>query len=275
VEARVDVLLGEEPLEIRAAGPGQEPVTLATTLRSPGHEAELAVGWILAQGLATAADVVGTTAGDPSAVARPDDTVIVRLRHHVAPNSLVHRHVLATASCGVCGRATLEELATRLTPVDDDPFHRRPLHWTELARLPEELRLAQGRTRTTGGVHAAGLFDAEGRLVTVREDVGRHNALDAAIGAHAVAGIWPEDGLDDLVCVLTSRVGFELVAKAAVARIPVVVSVGAASDLAARTAERLGITLVGGLRDGAGAVYSHPHRLRLPSRGRPARRSGG
>lgn len=263
VVARVDVLLGEQPLEIRAAGPDQEPVTLATTLRSPGHEAELAVGWILAQGLATAADVIGTTAGDPSADGRPEDTVTVLLRHDVDPNALVHRHVLATASCGVCGRATLEELATWVPPVDDGVFRSQPLRWAGLARLPEELRLAQGRTHTTGGVHAAGLFDAEGRLVTLRQDIGRHNALDSAIGAHAVAGIWPEDGLNDLVCVLTSRVGFELVAKAAVARIPVVASVGAASDLAARTAERFGITLVGGLRDGAGVVYSHAERLLL------------
>ncbi len=271
VEARTDVLVGEEPLEIRAAGPGQEPVTLATTLRTPGHEAELAVGWVLAEGLASAADLLTTEFGDPLQLAKPEDTITVRLRHTVDPNTLVHRHVIATASCGVCGRATIEELAARLAPISDDAFQTAPLPWTTLARLPEELRLAQGRFHATGGVHAAGLFDRDGRLVTVREDVGRHNALDAAIGVHALAGLWPAAGLTDLVCVLSGRVGFELVAKAAAARIPIVAAVGAASDLAARTAERLDVTLVGFLRDGGGVVYTHPHRLGLPGRDAPAR----
>ena len=265
LETRIDTLIGEEPLEIRAAGPDQEPVALATTLRTPGHEAELAVGWVLAEGLATTDDVVGVETGDPIALARPEDTVTVRVRHLVDANTLVHRHVIATASCGVCGRATIEELAARVAPVDDDAFRTQPLPWTQVTRLPDELRLAQRSFRSTGGVHAAGLFDAGGRLVTLREDVGRHNALDAAIGAHALAGVWPDTGgLRDLVCVLSGRVGFELVAKAAAARIPIVVAVGAASDLAVRTAERLQVTLVGFLRHGEGTVYTHPSRLVLP-----------
>ena len=269
VEHLTDVLVGEAPLEIRAAGPDQEPVTLATTLRTPGHEAELAVGWVLAEGLAEPTDVVTTESGDPLLLARPEDTITVRLRTAVDPNTLVHRHVIATASCGVCGRATIEELAARVAPITDDPFGTDPLTWSQLARSPDELRLAQGRFRATGGVHAAGLFDRDGRLVTVREDVGRHNALDAAIGAHALAGLWPAAGLTDLVCVLSGRVGFELVAKAAAARIPIVAAVGAASDLAARTAERLDVTLVGFLRDGDGVVYTHPHRLALPGHDAP------
>ncbi|MFO7960764.1 MAG: formate dehydrogenase accessory sulfurtransferase FdhD [Nitriliruptoraceae bacterium] len=264
VESLAGVLVREEPLEIRAAGPDQEPVTLATTLRTPGHEPELAVGWVLAEGLASPMDVVGTESGDPQLVARPEDTITVRLQRAVDQNTLVHRHVIATASCGVCGRATIEELATRVAPITDDPFRTDPLTWSRFARLPEELRLAQGRFRATGGLHAAGLFDPDGRLVTVREDVGRHNALDAAIGAHALSGLWPPAGLTDLVCVLSGRVGFELVAKAAAARIPVVAAVGAASELAARTAQQLGVTLVGLLRDGDGVVYSHPDRLLLP-----------
>ncbi|MFO7779008.1 MAG: formate dehydrogenase accessory sulfurtransferase FdhD [Nitriliruptoraceae bacterium] len=264
VERRADALVGEEPLEIRAAGPDQEPVTLVTTLRTPGHEPELAVGWVVAAGFASPMDVLGTESGDPQLLARPEDTITVRLRQAVDPNTLRHRHVTATASCGVCGRATVEELAARVAPITDDPFGADPLVWSRFARSPQELRLAQGRFRATGGLHAAGLFDTGGRPVTVREDVGRHNALDAAIGAHALSGLWPTAGLTDLVCVLSGRVGFELVAKAAVARIPVVAAVGAASELAARTADRLGMTLVGSLRDGDGVVYSHPHRLALP-----------
>jgi len=271
VERLDDVLVGEEPLEIRAAGPDQEPVTLATTLRTPGHEPELAVGWVLAEGLADPTDIVTTESGDPLLLARPEDTITVRLRRAVDPNTLVHRHVIATASCGVCGRATIEELAARVAPITDDGFGTDPLTWSQLARSPDELRLAQGRFRATGGVHAAGLFDSDGRLVTVREDVGRHNALDAAIGAHALAGLWPPSGLTDLVCVLSGRVGFELVAKAAAARIPIVAAVGAASDLAARTAQRLNVTLVGFLRGGDGVVYTHPHRLALPDHDAPVR----
>lgn len=265
VETRVDALIGEEPLVIRAAGPDQEPVTLATTLRTPGHEAELAVGWVLAEGLATAHEVLAAESGDPIAPLPPVDTVTVRVRHTVDPNALVHRHVVATASCGVCGRATIEEVTAEVGPIDDDPFRGRPLAWARLTHLPGELRLAQSWYRSTGGIHAAGLFDAEGRLVTVREDVGRHNALDAAIGAHALAGMWPDTGdLSDLLCLLSGRVGVELVAKAAVARIPIVAAVGAASDLAVRIADRLQITLVGSLRDGDGTVYTHPGRLVLP-----------
>ena len=259
-----DAVIGEEPLEVRAAGPGQEPVTLMTTLRTPGHEREQAAGWLLAEAFATPEQIVGVRFGDPLERSRPDDTVTVELTRTVDPSAGAHRHALATASCGVCGRASIDELASRTAPVTDDGFRASPLAWETLARLPDELRLAQSRFQATGGVHATGLFDRDGRLVTIREDVGRHNALDAAIGAHVLGGNWPASGLDDLVCVLSGRIGFELVAKAAVARLPVIAAVGAASDLAVRTADRLGITLVGFLRRGDGTVYTHPDRLVLP-----------
>lgn len=259
-----DVTIGEEPLEIRAVGPGGTPVTLMTTLRTPGHEPEQAAGWVLAEGFATPREILGAHLGDPIALARPEDTVTVELSHDPDPTAAVHRHSLATASCGVCGRASIEELASRTRPVTGDAFTAEPLPWSRLVDLPDGLRVAQARFRATGGVHATGLFDVDGRLVTIREDVGRHNALDAAIGAHVLAGDWPDGGLDDLVCVLSGRIGFELVAKAAVARLPIVAAVGAASDLAVRTADRLGITLAGFLREGGGTVYTHPHRLTLP-----------
>jgi FdhD protein len=263
-----DPVIAEEPLEVRAAGPGQDPVSLMTTLRTPGHEREQAVGWLLAEAFATPEQVVDVRIGDALELARPEDTVTVSLTVAVDPAAGAHRHAVATASCGVCGRASIDELAARTPPVTGDRFLTEPLPWDVLARLPEELRFAQSRFRATGGVHATGLFDVDGRLVTVREDVGRHNALDAAIGAHALSGSWPDHGLDDLVCVLSGRIGFELVAKAAVARLPVVAAVGAASDLAVRTAERLGITLVGFVRNGRGTVYTHPGRLVLPSAAR-------
>ncbi len=269
VEHADDTVVGEEPLEIRAAGPGQDPVTLVTTLRTPGHERELAVGWVLADGVATAADVLGARIGDPLQLARPEDTVTVELRGHLDPGLVAHRHALATASCGVCGRATIDEVVARVPPLTDDPFTETPMAWGTLTKLPDELRLAQARFQATGGLHATGLFAPTGRLVTIREDVGRHNALDAVIGAHALAGVWPADGLGDLVCVLSGRIGFELVAKAAVARLPIVCGIGAASDLAVRTADRLGITLVGFLRGASGTIYTHPQRIDLATSGPP------
>jgi FdhD protein len=258
-----DTVVGEEPLEIRAAGPDQEPVTLVTTLRTPGHERELAVGWVLADGVATARDILAAETGDPLELARPEDSVTVRLRGHLDAELVTHRHALATASCGVCGRATIDEVTARVPPVTDDPYADDPVTWTRLTQLPDELRLAQPRFQATGGLHATGLFDRAGRLVTIREDVGRHNALDAVIGAHALAGVWPAAGLHDLICVLSGRIGFELVAKAAVARLPIVCGIGAASDLAVRTADRLGITLVGFLRGATGTIYTHPGRVDL------------
>jgi len=259
-----DRVIGEEPLEVRAAGPGQEPVTVMTTLRTPGHEREQAAGWLLAEAFASPEQILDVGLGDAIELARPDDTVTVRLSRTVDPAAGAHRHAVATASCGVCGRASIDELASRTPPVGGDHFRDAPMAWAALARLPDELRFAQPHFHATGGVHATGLFDRDGRLVTVREDVGRHNALDAAIGAHVLARDWPPGGLDDLVCVLSGRIGFELVAKAAVARLPIVVAVGAASDLAVRTADRLGITLVGFVRRGNGTVYTHPQRLTLP-----------
>lgn len=259
-----DTLINEEPLEVRAGGPGQEPVTLMTTLRTPGHEREQAVGWLLAEAFTTPDEVVEVSFGDPILLSRPDDTVTVTLTHRVDPAAGAHRHAVATASCGVCGRASIDELAARTRPVTGDGFTRTPVAWGELAPLPDRLQWSQARFHATGGVHATGLFDRDGRLVTVREDVGRHNALDAAIGAHVLAGAWPVGGLDDLICVLSGRIGFELVAKAAVARLPIVIAVGAASDLAVRTAQRLGITLVGFARGANGTVYTHPERLVLP-----------
>ncbi len=259
-----DTIIGEQPLQVRAAGPGQAPVPLMTTLRTPGHEREQAVGWLLAESFATPDQVRAVSIGDPRELARPEDTVTVSLTIPVDPAAGARRHAVATASCGVCGRASIDELAARTRPVTGDAFLTDPLAWPVLALLPDELRFAQSRFHATGGVHATGLFDRDGRMVTVREDVGRHNALDATIGAHVLAGDWPSNGLDDLICVLSGRIGFELVAKAAVARLPIVAAVGAASDLAVRTADRLGVTLVGFVRGGRGTVYTHPERLVLP-----------
>jgi FdhD protein len=203
---------------------------------------------------------VTVTFADPHLAARPEDTVTAWLPHPLDLRAAATRHAAATASCGVCGRASIDELVARCPPVPARLPDAGPLPWTVLAALPARLRAAQSVFATTGGLHATGLATWGGTLDTVREDVGRHNALDAAIGAHVARGALP---LRDHVAVLSGRIGFELVAKAAVAGIPVLTAVGAASDLAVRTADRLGVTLVGFLRDGDGTVYTHPHRLDL------------
>ena len=253
-----DRLAPEEPLLVRARGPGEPAVDVVTTLRSPGHEADLAIGWLFTEGLYDpSAGAATTRIGDPVALSRPEDTITVDLPHPLPLAAAAHRHTMATASCGVCGRASIDELAARCAPVPSDaPGTRLSLAW--LLGLPASVRSSQPIFAATGGVHATALFSAAGELLTVREDVGRHNALDAAIGTRLRSG---HDDADAAVAVLSGRIGFELVAKAAVARIPVVVAVGAPTDLAVRTADRLGVTLLGFVRDGRGNVYTHGGRL--------------
>ncbi|MFA9447116.1 formate dehydrogenase accessory sulfurtransferase FdhD [Egicoccus sp. AB-alg6-2] len=254
-----DQLTAEEPLLIRAAGPDEEPVDLVTTMRSPGAEADLAIGWLVTEGLYDPRLGPATVrTGDPRELSRPEDTVTVRLPHPLPLTAAAHRHVMATASCGVCGRASIDELAARCTPLPPGPTGGGPAAEVLLA-LPDRLREAQTVFAVTGGTHATGLFTTDGRLVGVREDVGRHNALDAVIGAQVLArGM----AFGDKVAVLSGRVGFELVAKAAAVGLPVIVAVGAPTDLAVRTADRLGITVVGFVRDGRGNVYTHGRRIR-------------
>lgn len=250
-----DHLVGEEPLRILVAGPGQEPVEVTTTMRTPGHEVELAVGLLHAEGLLSPGEVTGSRTGDVLTDARPDDTIVVEVTRAVDPDALVHRHLPATASCGVCGRASIDDLLDRTAPLHDAG---PAVPWSVLAALPDAVRDRQRTFARTGGLHATGIAAADGTLLTVREDVGRHNALDTAIGVHVLAGQVP---LTDRVVVLSGRVGFELVQKAAVAGACLVVAVGAPSDLAVRTAEAAGITLCGFVRDGGGNVYTHPQRV--------------
>ena len=256
VERRDDMLTGEEPMEIRAAGPGQEPIGVAVTMRTPGHEAELAVGFLRTEGLIDGPDdVAGVDVGDPAQLAQPDDVVLVRLTRPFDPSLVAERHFVATASCGICGKASLDEIAVRCDPL---PLGRPTVTRDVVLGLPATLRDAQKVFETTGGLHAAGLFTAGGDLVTLREDVGRHNALDKVIGAEMLAGRLP---LHDRVLLVSGRVSFEVVQKAAVGGIPVLCAVSAPSDLAVEAAERLGQTLVGFLRGDGFNVYAHPERI--------------
>jgi FdhD protein len=256
LEVRDDRVVGEAPLEIRAAGPRQEPVAVAVTMRTPGHEAELAVGFLRTEGLIDGPEVVGTTAGNPAELSQPDDTILVRLSVPFDASKVAERHFVATASCGICGKASIDEVALRCEPLGPGPVVRRAV----VLALPDLLLAAQRAFDETGGLHAAGLFAPNGELIAIREDVGRHNALDKLVGSQLLAGALP---LHDRILMVSGRVSFEIVQKAAVVGIPIVAAVSAPSDLAIETAERLGQTLVGFLRGDGFNVYAHDRRIDL------------
>lgn len=256
LEVREDRVVGEAPLEIRAAGPGQDPVAVAVTMRTPGHEAELAVGFLYTEGLIDGPEVVGTEAGDPATLSQPDDTIVVRLARPFDDAAVAERHFIATASCGICGKASIDEVAVRCAPLPDGPIVTRDV----ILALPDLLRAAQRAFDQTGGLHAAALFRPNGELIAIREDVGRHNALDKLVGSQLLAAALP---LHDRVLMVSGRVSFEIVQKAAVAGVSVISAVSAPSDLAIETAERLGVTLVGFLRGDGFNVYAHDRRIEL------------
>jgi FdhD protein len=255
---RPDHLVGEEPMAIRVAGPGQAPVDVAVTMRTPGRDAELAVGFLVSEGLLALPDLSGLTVevGDPADVATPDNELVVRIGRLFDPAAVPARAFVASASCGICGKASLDEVAIRCSPLPPGPR----VDAAVIAALPDRLRTGQAVFEQTGGLHASGLFDPVGRLLAVREDVGRHNALDKLIGSAALAGDLP---LHDRILAVSGRVSFEIVQKAAVAGIPVVAAGKAPTDLAVSAAERLGLTLVGFVRGGGFNVYAGEERIAL------------
>ena len=256
LEVRDDRVVGEAPLEIRAAGPRQPPVDVAITMRTPGNEAELAIGFLRTEGLLEGQEVLGTVGGDPGTLSQPDDTIVVRLSRPFDDSKVAERHFIATASCGICGKASIDEVVLRAEPLPEGPVIPR----TVILALPNLLRAAQTAFDETGGLHAAGLFSPIGELIAIREDVGRHNALDKLVGSQVLAGTMP---LHDRLLMVSGRVSFEIVQKAAVAGIPIVCAVSAPSGLAIETADRLGVTLVGFLRDDGFNVYAHDGRVDL------------
>ncbi len=228
-----DLVVVEEPLELRARG-----VAVATVMRTPGNDLELVRGLLHAEG------VIGT-------VTQIDDTTV---DVDADPAAFARRGLLATAACGVCGRAAIADLETRARAVDADTT----IEVATLAALPAHLRAAQPVFDATGGLHGAALFTTSGTLVVAREDIGRHNAVDKVVG-------WALDArLDPAlhVLVLSGRAGYELVHKAIVLGVPIVASVSAPSSLAIALAERFNIALVGFVRDGRANVYAHGWRLR-------------
>ena len=268
---RPDSLAAEEPLEIRVGG---RPLTV--TMRTPGDDFDLARGFLVSEGVVTSArDVTSIRycAGATVGGANTYNVVDVLLDDAVpAPDASLERNFYTTSSCGVCGKASLEAVRTvSRWSVDADPVQ---LSATTIATLPDTLRAAQRVFDRTGGLHAAGLFDADGTLSCVREDVGRHNAVDKVIGWAAGQDRLPLTGMTLMV---SGRASFELVQKAVMAGVPALAAVSAPSSLAVDLAREMGLTLVGFLRGSTMNVYSGEQRFGavVPGSDRSAVRSAG
>jgi FdhD protein len=231
-------------------------VAVAITMRTPGNEDELAIGFLRTEGLIEGPEVIRVQMGNPTEMNQPDDRATVRLSRPFDASLVAERHFAATASCGICGKASLDEVAVKSAPLAAGPVISRAV----VLALPDLLRAAQRAFDETGGVHAAGLFSPAGELIAIREDVGRHNALDKLVGSQVLAKAMP---LSQRILMVSGRVSFEIVQKAAVAGIPIVCAVSAPSDLAIEAADRLGVTLVGFLRGDGFNVYAHDERIDL------------
>ncbi|PLW66156.1 formate dehydrogenase accessory sulfurtransferase FdhD [Streptomyces sp. SCUT-3] len=251
---RPDSLAAEEPLEIRIGG-----TPLTVTMRTPGHDFDLMAGFLVGEGVITRPDQLRSMRY--CAGAGPDGANTYNVLDAVlAPGTsaplTANRSMLTTSGCGICGKDSIEAVRLKSPfPVGEDPVRLTP---EVLYGLPDALRAAQRAFDSTGGLHAAGLFTADGRLLCAREDVGRHNAVDKVVGQSLREGLLPLSGR---VLMVSGRASFELTQKAAMAGVPVLAAVSAPSSLAVELAEEVGLTLVGFLRGRTANVYTHPHRV--------------
>ena len=259
-----DELVVEEPLEIRV---GQQ--SLIVVMRTPGQDFELAAGFLYTESLIKSVDDIEIIAycdeddtpqktnGHGAGLETMQNIVNVRLVKdlNLEEQQGWQRNFHANASCGLCGKMTIESVKHQVTPLDLT-FR---LNQTVFYKLNDQLRAAQSVFEKTGGLHAAGLFDENGELLIVREDIGRHNAVDKVIGQALLADMLP---LDKHILMVSGRASFEIVQKALFARIPIVVAVSAASTLAVDLADEGNLTLIGFMRGERMAVYSHPNRIR-------------
>jgi FdhD protein len=256
---RPDKLVTEEPMEVRLHGPGEQPKPVAVTMRTPGNDFELAVGFCVTEGLLDDPDDLASAAYCLAGDGEQQFNVVTVKRRTPAVASVRDRAFVANASCGLCGKAALDDVEQRVTPIDAGARgDGLTVAASVLAALPERLAAHQRVFDATGGLHAAARFTADGTLVASREDVGRHNALDKLIGHAFLERALP---LRDQIVLVSGRVSFELVQKAAIAGVPVLCAVSAPSSLAVSAAERFGQTVVGFLRDDHFNVYSHPERV--------------
>jgi len=240
-----DSLAAEEPLEIRI---GETPLTV--TMRTPGHDQELAAGFLLTEGIIESADQIARIRPARSNLNIKSNLVHVELRGSSYDLSDLQRNFFAASSCGICGKASIDAIRRRGLRQPDPEFRIDP---EILCGLPEILRSDQAVFSRTGGLHAAALFDAGGKIVALREDIGRHNAVDKIVGWALLEGHLP---LSRHVLLVSGRGGFEIAQKALAAGIPVLASVSAPSSLAVKLARELGLTLIGFLRGRRFVVYS-------------------
>ncbi len=252
VRLEPDELAVEEPLEIRVRGRA-----ISITMRTPGNDAELAVGFLLTEGIIQSGrDILQT-----EHCSRNDEGNVLNVI--LAPEVNVDferltRHVFTSSSCGLCGKATIEALQLNVPPLQSNFKVPSDL----IASLPAKMRAAQNTFDRTGGLHAAAVFDQHGNLIVLREDVGRHNAVDKAIGHCVLNGPFP---LDQHVLLVSGRTSFEILQKSLAARIPIVAAVSAPSSLAVEFARENGQTLIGFLREQRMNIYTHPNHLTFPS----------
>jgi FdhD protein len=250
----LDFVAVEEPLEIRLGA-----TSISITMRTPGDDRELAAGFLFAESIIRSADdIVNIRHCGPSGTERRCNTIRVELRPGLEPDLRGQkRHFLTSSACGVCGKNSIESLKFER----DAPLPPTTLPATVLRKLPEAFRAAQGAFDATGGLHAAALFTARGELAELREDVGRHNAVDKVIGARLLARKLPPS---EAVLMVSGRASYELVQKAVVAGLPVLAAVGAPSSLAVSLAKEFGMTLIGFLRGDRFNIYSGEERVLGP-----------
>ena len=251
-QAANDSLAREEPLEIRVKGE-----SVAVTMRTPGHDEELAIGFLLSEGvIAGPSDVLEVAPCQQGEAALHGNVLNVFLAPKVGIDlAKLRRNVYASSSCGLCGKASIESVHNHFEPLTK----REPVIAAELIlQLPAKLRAKQETFDKTGGLHAAGLFDDAGNLLTLREDIGRHNAVDKVLGRSMLDGNFP---LEDRVMMVSGRASFEILQKALAGCVPVICAVSAPSSLAVEFARESGQTLVGFLRGDTFNVYSHQDRI--------------
>lgn len=259
-EIRDDLIVVEEPLEIRLGyGPegDRNQLSLSVTMRTPGNDEELAIGFLYSeQIISSASDFLSVKYCDDVGKQEQKENV---MRVELAPDvkldpALFKRNFYTTSSCGVCGKASIEQVRFQCQSISDQLRIKGAI----LNQLPRKLREAQVVFKHTGGLHASALFDLSGNLLFYREDVGRHNALDKLLG-HLV--LTQDGNATEHILLLSGRISFELVQKAARASIPIIAAIGAPSSLAVDLAEELGITLVGFLKEDKFNIYTHSKRL--------------
>jgi FdhD protein len=257
-QVRSDYVATEEPLEIRLVTGGRTE-TVAVTMRTPGSDFELAAGFLFGEGVVDGRDPIGRISycTDPGIDAEQQFNIVnVELRPGAAPDlAPLERHFHITSACGVCGKANLDALRLRgFEAPPPGPAVERAV----VRNLPGKLRKAQGLFDTTGGLHAAGLFDEGGELLAAREDVGRHNAVDKLVGWALLQGLLP---LNKQILLVSGRSSFEIMQKAVAAGVPIVCAISAPSSLAVAVAEDFGVTLIGFLRGPRFNIYSGRDRV--------------